>query len=155
MAVDIQKKKDFLEQIDLFVLDMDGTFYLGDVILEGSLDFLQKVKETGKHYIFFTNNSSKSPENYINKLAKMNCTIGRDQIMTSGDVTIEFLKRTINHNTKKIILCHISHSFDDYISFEEAVKRELDFSNVLALNPKYIGPVIINLKEEKEVLEFE
>ena len=49
MAFDIQEKKDFLEQIDLFVLDMDGTFYLGDVILEGSLDFLQKVKETGKH----------------------------------------------------------------------------------------------------------
>ncbi|MBQ8279898.1 MAG: HAD-IIA family hydrolase [Roseburia sp.] len=86
-------KKDFLNQIDLFVLDMDGTFYLGDIILEGSLEFLKKVEEAGKHYIFFTNNSSKSPENYIQKLAKMNCHIGRDQIMTSGDVTIEFLKR--------------------------------------------------------------
>ena len=93
MALSTQEKKEFLKQIDLFVLDMDGTFYLGDVILEGSLDFLQKVRDAGKHYIFFTNNSSKSPENYINKLQKMNCHIGRDQIMTSGDVTIEFLKR--------------------------------------------------------------
>lgn len=86
-------KKEFLNQIDLFVLDMDGTFYLGDVILEGSLDFLKKVEEAGKNYIFFTNNSSKSPENYIQKLAKMNCHIDRNQIMTSGDVTIEFLRR--------------------------------------------------------------
>jgi len=93
MAFTEQEKKAFLNEIDLFVLDMDGTFYLGDIILEGSLDFLKKVEEVGKHYIFFTNNSSKSPENYINKLAKMNCHIGRDQIMTSGDVTIEFLKR--------------------------------------------------------------
>lgn len=93
MSFSERQKKAFLEGIDLFVLDMDGTFYLGDVILEGSLEFLQKVKERGKHYIFFTNNSSKSPENYIDKLAKMNCHIGREQIMTSGDVTIEFLKR--------------------------------------------------------------
>lgn len=93
MLMSKEEKKAFLEEIDLFVLDMDGTFYLGDVILEGSLEFLQKVKESGKHYIFFTNNSSKSPENYIDKLAKMNCHIGREQIMTSGDVTIEFLKR--------------------------------------------------------------
>ncbi len=93
MSFSEQQKRAFLKDIDLFVLDMDGTFYLGDVILEGSLDFLQKVKDSGKHYIFFTNNSSKSPENYINKLAKMNCRIGREQIMTSGDVTIEFLKR--------------------------------------------------------------
>ena len=39
MQLDAQKKKKFLEQIDLFVLDMDGTFYLGDRILEGSLNF--------------------------------------------------------------------------------------------------------------------
>ena len=93
MKVNEQQKKDFLSGIDLFVLDMDGTFYLGDIILEGSLDFLKKVEESGKNFIFFTNNSSKSPVNYINKLANMNCHIERNQIMTSGDVTIEFLNR--------------------------------------------------------------
>ena len=93
MHLSKEEKKALLEQIDLFVLDMDGTFYLGDRILEGSLEFLKKVEEAGKHYIFFTNNSSKSPENYIQRLAKMDCQIGREQIMTSGDVTIEFLKK--------------------------------------------------------------
>ena len=29
MAFDTQTKKEFLNQIDLFVLDMDGTFYQG------------------------------------------------------------------------------------------------------------------------------
>ena len=103
MQLDAQKKKTFLEQIDLFVLDMDGTFYLGDRILEGSLNFLKKVEEAGKHYIFFTNNSSKSPENYIQKLAKMDCQIGREQIMTSGDVTIEFLKRNRSGQTVYLV----------------------------------------------------
>ena len=74
-----------------FVLDMDGTFYLGNTILPGSLDFLKTLEKTGRDYLFFTNNSSKSPDVYIEKLAGMNCAISRKQIMTSGDVTIEYL----------------------------------------------------------------
>ena len=103
MELNEQQKKYFLSGIDLFVLDMDGTFYLGDIILEGSLDFLKKVEETGKNFIFFTNNSSKSPVNYINKLANMNCHIERNQIMTSGDVTIEFLNRNRTGQTVYLV----------------------------------------------------
>lgn len=69
--------------------------------------------------------------------------------------TIEFLKRTINHNTKKIILCHISHGFDGYQEFEKRVQKELNFENVVALNPQFIGPVVNMLEEEKEVMPFE
>jgi len=89
---DIELKKKILKDTELFVLDMDGTFYLGDEILDGALDFLESVKRAGKKYIFFTNNSSVSSENYIEKLKKMNCHISRDMIMTSGDVMIRFLK---------------------------------------------------------------
>ncbi len=69
--------------------------------------------------------------------------------------TIAFLKRTINYNTKKIILCHISHSFDNYKEFEERVRKELNFENVIALDPHYVGPVINELQEEKDVIPFE
>ncbi len=88
----IELKKKILEDTDLFVLDMDGTFYLGDDILDGALDFLSAVERAGKDYIFFTNNSSTSSERYIEKLAKMNCHITSDRIMTSGDVMIRYLK---------------------------------------------------------------
>lgn len=91
-----------LENIQLFVLDMDGTFYLGDQILDGSLDFLKKVEETGRKFIFFTNNSSKTGSDYITKLKKMNCTITKDQIMTSGDVTITYLQTY--YQNKKVYL---------------------------------------------------
>ncbi len=88
----IEVKKEILDRTDLFVLDMDGTFYLGNDILDGALDFLVAVKSAGKRYIFFTNNSSTSPKLYMDKLAKMNCHITRDMIMTSGDVMIRYLK---------------------------------------------------------------
>ena len=44
-------------ETELFVLDMDGTFYLDDQILDGSLDFLREVERLGKRFVFFTNNS--------------------------------------------------------------------------------------------------
>ena len=86
-------KKALLQETELFVLDMDGTFYLDNEIIDGSMDFLEQVKRLGKRFVFFTNNSSKSPNTYIEKLAKMNCFIGRDQILTSGDVMIHYLKK--------------------------------------------------------------
>lgn len=87
----MSRNEELLKRCRHFVLDMDGTFYLGDRILPGSLPFLRKVEETGRDFLFFTNNSSRSPKVYIDKLAGMGCAIRRDQIMTSGDVMIEFL----------------------------------------------------------------
>ena len=45
-----------LDRIKLFVLDMDGTFYLGENLIPGSLEFLDRVRDTGRDFIFFTNN---------------------------------------------------------------------------------------------------
>lgn len=84
--------KALLDKVKLFVLDMDGTFYLGDRRIDGALDFIHKVKETGRDFIFFTNNSSKNGSMYIEKLASMDCPITKDRIMTSGDVTAAYLK---------------------------------------------------------------
>ena len=93
-------KLQLLRDTKLFVLDMDGTYYLGDIILDGARDFLDAVKESGRDYLFFTNNSSRSPEDYIRKLAKMDTPITRDQIMTSGDVTARYL---LTHYPEKTV----------------------------------------------------
>ena len=86
-----EQKKNALANIKLFVLDMDGTFYLGNRILDGSLDFLNRVAETGRQFIFFTNNSSKTPADYVQKLAGMDCHVDEKTVMTSGTVTIRYL----------------------------------------------------------------
>ena len=54
-------KYEILKETELFVLDMDGTFYLDNDVIDGALDFLDEVKKAGKRFVFFTNNSYKSP----------------------------------------------------------------------------------------------
>lgn len=85
--------KEIIDRIDCFLLDMDGTIYLGEQWIDGAKDFLKRIEETGRKYCFLTNNSSKSPEIYIEKLKRMGLSIGKEKIVTSGQATIHYLKR--------------------------------------------------------------
>ena len=69
------------EKIKCFILDMDGTIYLGNELFPFTKDFLKKVEETGREYYFFTNNSSKSQQAYIEKLDKLGIPIQKEQII--------------------------------------------------------------------------
>ena len=81
-----------LAQIRCFLLDMDGTFYLGDKLIEGSLDFLEALRRTGRDAWFLTNNSSKSASAYVDKLTRMNVPEPfRSQVMTSGHAAAHYL----------------------------------------------------------------
>ncbi len=77
------------DKVKLFLLDMDGTFYLGNQLIEGSLSFIEKVKETGRDFMFLTNNSSHNSAFYVEKLKKMGLSVDRSKVMTSGEATCE------------------------------------------------------------------
>jgi ribonucleotide monophosphatase NagD (HAD superfamily) len=55
----------------LFLLDMDGTIYLGDSLFDGTRDFLSLVKGIGGRYLFLTNNSSRGVDSYVGKLKSL------------------------------------------------------------------------------------
>ncbi|MBR2571985.1 MAG: HAD-IIA family hydrolase [Clostridia bacterium] len=76
-----------LRNVKLFLLDMDGTFYLGENILPGSLDFIGAVERTGRDYLFLTNNSSHNAEYYVGRLGRMGLSVNADKILTSGEAT--------------------------------------------------------------------
>lgn len=82
-----------IQSIKCFILDMDGTIYLGNELFDFTKDFLSKVKNTGREYYFFTNNSSKSQQAYIDKLGKMGISIEPKQMMISSHVMIQYLKK--------------------------------------------------------------
>ena len=78
-----------LKDVKCFLLDMDGTFYLGNQLIEGSLSFIDKVVSSGRDFMFLTNNSSHNANFYVQKLAKMGLSIDRSKVMTSGEATCE------------------------------------------------------------------
>ena len=80
-----------LKDIKCFVLDMDGTFYLGYSIIDGSLEFIDTLKNQDRDFLFLTNNSSRSGEYYVNKLKNMDCNVSKDKVFTSGEATAIYL----------------------------------------------------------------
>ena len=86
-------EQSILKNITCFALDMDGTIYLGNRWIDGAREFLEAVEKAGKQYVFLTNNSSKNPQAYVEKLGRMGLDVDVSRIVTSGQATIAYLKR--------------------------------------------------------------
>ncbi|HAL63600.1 MAG TPA: haloacid dehalogenase [Clostridiales bacterium] len=101
-----------LKDKKLFLLDMDGTIYLGNTIFDGTLDFLDYVKKIGGRYMFLTNNSSKSVNKYVEKLEKLGISATPNDFFTSTDATIMYL----NCKNFKKIYAFGTKSFKEQLS---------------------------------------
>ena len=78
--------------VDLFLLDMDGTIYLGDRLFGCTRPFLSAVRSLGKRHLFLTNNSSKDRTAYVEKLARLGIEAAPDEVFTSGEATTRLLR---------------------------------------------------------------
>jgi 4-nitrophenyl phosphatase len=76
-----------LRSTKLFLLDLDGTVYLGNDPIPGALDFIERIKRHEIDYCFLTNNSSKAGSEYVKRLSGMGFPVTPDQVVTSGQVT--------------------------------------------------------------------
>lgn len=69
--------------------------------------------------------------------------------------TIRVLEKSVNHNTKKIILCHISSGFKDYLEFQNRIQELFSKQEVIALQQGIFLDRTIELLKKKDVMEFE
>ena len=104
-----------LQQTKLFLFDMDGTQYLGDRLYSFTPELLQRLRQSGRKYLFMTNNSSKSVEDYIKKLARLGIEACREDFITSSQATAWYLKE--NHPGKRLYVCGTN-------SLKEELRRE-------------------------------
>ncbi|NJP41362.1 HAD-IIA family hydrolase [Oscillospiraceae bacterium HV4-5-C5C] len=83
-----------IKETRLFVVDMDGTIYLGENPLPGAWDFLRACQANPRlNCLLFTNNSSTTAAHYEQKLRRLGWNGPLPPIVTSGDVAIAWLQR--------------------------------------------------------------
>ncbi len=120
--------KKSLAQKKLWILDMDGTVYLGNQLFPETLPFLQRIRESGANYLFFTNNASRAKDTYVSRLNGMGIPAGPENILTSAETTIAFLKQ---HRPGKSV--YVVGTPDLIRSFEDAgIRVEEDAPIVVA-----------------------
>lgn len=81
-----------LNRKKLWILDLDGTVYLSDTVFPETLPFLQRVRDHGADYVFFTNNATHSKRTYLKRLASMRIPTEPWQMQSSAETTLHYLK---------------------------------------------------------------
>lgn len=132
-----------LQDIKLFMLDMDGTFYLGNRLLPGAAEFIALCRERDIPFIFLTNNSSKNPDAYIEKLSSLGIEIFRNEMFTSGDATLLYLQHHVPERkllligTKSLCCQFTQAGFDIHAGQPSAVvlgfDTEINYAKLTAL----------------------
>ena len=108
-----------LTQYDLVIVDLDGVVWRGKEVIEGAVEAVNKLMKTSK-VIFATNNSSKSREQYLERLRKIGVHASLENIFTSAYATAVFLEKK---NLRKI-----------YVVGEAGLFYELSRKGLLVVN---------------------
>ena len=95
--------KETISKMKLFLFDMDGTLYLGNSLFDFTIPLLNAIRASGGTYLFMTNNSSKSVEDYIEKLKKLGIPSTREDFITSSQATAYYLHK--HHEGKRLYVC--------------------------------------------------
>ena len=117
-------KQELLRSKKLYLMDMDGTLYLGDRLYPFTKDLLKALKDTGRRYLFMTNNSSKSVEAYIQKLEKLGISATREDFLTSTQATIFYLQK--HHPGVTFYLCGTESMAQELTRAGISLSRDLE-----------------------------
>ena len=106
-----------LRDISALVIDMDGVLWRGDDPLPGLVGFFELLRERPIVFRLATNNASKSPRQYAEKLASMGVEVAPGDILTSAGVTAQHIAAiapgasvyAIGDGTRQAVLDHGLH----------------------------------------------
>lgn len=84
-------------QYEGYIIDLDGTTYRGNEIIEGANEFIDYLKKENKPYLFLTNNSTYTQEAVVKKLKKLGIETTVNHVMTSSVATANYIERQNDH----------------------------------------------------------
>lgn len=118
-----------LKKIRFFLLDMDGTIYLGSHLFGFTNKLLNTFKQTGRKYLFMTNNSSKSAEDHAKRLRSLGVEATSEDFITSSQATAYYIKE--NYPNAKLYVCGTSSLKQELASCGLSITENLEDVNCL------------------------
>lgn len=94
-AVRVQMRK-----VKGILLDMDGVLYRGNEILAGVREILAFFREAGRDILYVTNNATRTPAMFVDKLQGMGLAAREEQVLTSAEATGGWLARNAPPGSK-------------------------------------------------------
>jgi len=80
-----------IPRYDGYIFDLDGTIYLGDILLPGAAELLHTLRQEGRRITFLSNNPTKTRWQYAERLQRLGIAAEEHEIVTSAAVMVEWL----------------------------------------------------------------
>lgn len=93
-----------LSEIEGFLIDMDGVLYRGDEPLPGMQEFIAHLRQHEIPHAFVTNNAGRTPDEYAQKLARMNAPVDAARVLTSSLVTAAHIAATTTADDRVLMI---------------------------------------------------
>ena len=87
-----------LKNVRGVLFDMDGVIYVGTRPLPGVAEALDFLASTGRSFLFVTNNASKTPQQFVERLAEMDIHVRPEQVLGSAEATACWLAEQVAHH---------------------------------------------------------
>lgn len=99
-----QKLAGMRRSLGAFLFDMDGVLYRGHRALPGARTMLETLDRRGIPYALVTNNSTRSPRQYVRHLAAMGMRVPAGRIVTSSVGVTAYLRRTLRSGSRVLVV---------------------------------------------------
>jgi 4-nitrophenyl phosphatase len=93
-----------LEKVKYLIVDMDGVLYRGSEPIPGAADFIGFLRKQGIGFVLATNNSTRTPQQFVEKLATMGVTVQPTEILTSAQATAGYLSSIAPRGTRVFVV---------------------------------------------------
>lgn len=93
-----------LPTLQSLIIDMDGVLYRGTEAIPGTRRFVGFLREQGIRFVLATNNSTKTPQQFVEKLAGMGVAVRPEEILTSAIATATYLRRIAPPGTRVFVV---------------------------------------------------
>jgi 4-nitrophenyl phosphatase len=92
------------ENIKALILDMDGVVWRGDAPIGDLAATFQRIRERGLKFVFATNNSTKTSEQYVSKLQDFGVEVEPWQVVTSSQAAARAVAQSYPQGTKALVI---------------------------------------------------
>jgi 4-nitrophenyl phosphatase len=95
---------DTLCSLQHLIIDMDGVLYRGDEAISGSVDLIDFMRGQGIDFVLATNNATRTPQQFVDKLAGMGVEVHPDEVLTSALATAGYLTGIAPSGTRVFVV---------------------------------------------------
>lgn len=86
-----------------YLIDLDGTMFNGSEVIDGAVDFIERLNEQEIPYLFLTNNATRHPEEIQKKMQAMGFTTSAARFYTSALAMKSYLHETFESPSVYVI----------------------------------------------------